>query len=163
MNYQIAKALWDYNKDTGVFTWKIKSCIQKEIGDIAGYVDKEGYIILTSSICSKKKSYKAHRIAYLLMTGYMPEKQIDHINGNAGDNRWINLREASNAENSFNRKKSTKNTSGYKGVHKKGKKWISQIQINNTKMYLGSFDSKEEAYKVYCEKSKELFGSFYMV
>lgn len=161
MNYQIAKALWEYNKDTGIFTWKIKPCIQKEIGDIAGYVDKQGYVILTSSVCSKNKAYKAHRIAYLLMTGFLPKEKIDHINGITGDNRWINLREASNSENSYNRKKSSKNTSGYKGVHKKGKKWIAQIQINKSKIYLGIFDSKEEAHKIYCEKSKELFGSFY--
>ena len=35
--------------------------------------------------------YRAERVAWLLQTGEWPEGEIEHINGDHGDNRWANL------------------------------------------------------------------------
>lgn len=89
--------------------------------------------------------------------------QVDHINGNRADNRKSNLRICTNQENSMNRNKNKNNTSGYKGVvyDKERKKWRARIQ-HNGKHYASPrrYDTPEEAYEWYKEKSNELFGKY---
>lgn len=48
-------------------------------------------------------NYKAHRIIWKMQTGEDAD-QIDHINGDRVDNRWINLRNVSSSENSRNKR-----------------------------------------------------------
>ena len=69
------KNILHYNQDTGVFTW-IKNSI------VAGTVEKKGYI----AIKINRKSYKAHRLAWLYIYGNFPKEQIDHLNGIKNDN-----------------------------------------------------------------------------
>ena len=89
----------------------------------------------------------------------------DHINRNKLDNRKENLRIVSqqiNAINSVN----TKNTSGYRGIvwHKRDKKWQAQIYLTtNSKqktIYLGLFDSKEEAALEYNKGAVKYHGQY---
>jgi hypothetical protein len=44
----------------------------------------------------------AHRFAFLYMTGSIPE-EIDHIDGDGGNNIWSNLRVATKSQNVMNR------------------------------------------------------------
>ena len=76
-------------------------------------------------------------------------KYVDHINRNGLDNRKVNLRISNNHLNQYNRKLNKNNTSGYNGVYwsKKTKRWISQMMIYWKMIRIGSFDSKEDAYK----------------
>lgn len=85
---------------------------------------------------------------------------VDHINGNGLDNRKINLRICSNAENSRNR--TSKNPSGYKGVFyvESSKKWLAKITFNYKSIWLGRFKTKNEAALAYNNKAIELFGKF---
>ena len=92
-----------------------------------------------------------------------PKIFVDHINGDRLDNRRINLRLCSNQENSFNRDKNSNNTSGYKGVYfdKDRNKWRSVIQYNGKSIKSPKrYDTPEEAYEWYMEKSNELFGEY---
>jgi hypothetical protein len=113
----------------------------------AGFTDKNGYI----AISFRGKHLLAHRLAFLFQTGVLPEHQLDHINGDRADNRWSNLRPATNAENSQNRKKTTQATSQYIGVswHKRMKKWQSEIRVNGKQIYLGSFSNEHDAALAY--------------
>lgn len=63
------------------------------------------------------KLYHAHRLAWLYVYGYMPEKEIDHINRIRDDNRIANLREATSQLNSLNTGIYKNNTSGSKGIY----------------------------------------------
>lgn len=85
--------------------------------------------------------------------------EVDHINGDALDNRKSNLRLASHKQNLANQKMKASNTSGFKGVtwHSKNKRWIAQIQGGH---YLGSYATAEDAARAYDKKAKELFGEF---
>ncbi len=108
------------------------------------------------------QSYYAHRVIWALMTGHWPAKQIDHIDGDRQNNRWVNLREASRSENLYNSKKPASNKSGIKGVcwDNGRSKWLAQIGFNGRNHYLGVFDKIEDAASAYAEASARLHGEF---
>lgn len=106
------------------------------------------------------KHIKFHRI---VMNVDKSKICIDHVNGNTFDNRKVNLRLCNQQENSFNRDKNSNNTSGYKGVvfDKERNKWRGTIQFNG-KHYSSPrrYNTPEEAYEWYKNKSNELFKEF---
>jgi hypothetical protein len=85
---------------------------------------------------------------------------IDHVNGDPRDNRRRNLRLCNQSQNAANRGVSKANTSGFKGVSKKGNGWKAQIRFRYKDFYLGTFRSKKGAALAYREASRSLFGSF---
>jgi hypothetical protein len=89
-------------------------------------------------------------------------KCTDHTNHDGRDNRKINLRICTNNENLRNRPKNCNNTSGFKGVswHKRDKKWTAQIQVNFRLKFLGYFNDRVEAAKVYNRAAIKYFGEF---
>lgn len=147
-----------YDPDTGHFYWKIKNSWLTEIGQIAGTRMKRGYWKIT--VCGY--SGYAHRLAWFYVHGRWPKGQIDHINRNRLDNRICNLREANQQGNSANMFRARQNTSGFKGVYalKNSKRFMAAIRFNGKSMYLGLYDTKEEAAAAYKAKAQELFGGF---
>ncbi|WLW40698.1 H-N-H-endonuclease [Escherichia phage Bf23] len=130
------KELLNYDPDTGIFTNKISRGRGGKAGAVAGYLRKDGYI----TIKIDKVDYLAHRLAFLYMTGSIPDL-VDHINRIRSDNRWKNLRESTSQINNRNCTASSK--SGYLGVHwnKQLQKW--QVQIINCEgknIYGGIFE-----------------------
>ena len=87
----------------------------------------------------------------------------DHINHNGLDNRKANLRKATLSQNLCNRKKrNTITRSKYKGLEwdKIQKKWKARIQINNKKIYLGSFPNETHVAKAYDNAAKKYHQKF---
>lgn len=84
--------------------------------------------------------------------------EIDHINRNKLDNRRVNLRVVSRAENSLNVGLRNTNTSGYKGVswNKSARKYSAQITHKGTSYYLGVYEDPQEAHGAYLKKAAEL-------
>ena len=149
------KEILHYNPKTGVFTWIESNSNRVKIGDIAGHFHKSsGYIV----IAINGKLCKSHRLAWLYMTGHVPKDCIDHINGDRSDNRFCNLREATQSQNNQNRIKAQKNnTTGYLGVtfHKATNKYLAKIRIGGKCEHLGIFTTPEEASKAYLAKKRE--------
>ncbi|MBA4542024.1 HNH endonuclease [Thermoactinomyces daqus] len=81
-----------------------------------------------------------------------PDEVVDHLNGDTLDNRRENLRAVDRATNQRNRRVSHTNKTGFRGVHenKQTGKWTASI-------FLGQFDTPEEAAKVYREAYERLF------
>ena len=146
-----------YCPETGIFTWIKPRAPGVRFGDVAGNKMADGYWV----VCIFSHRHKAHRLAFLYMTGNFPEAMVDHINGNKSDNRFINLRQATNAQNKRNTPKRRDNTSGFKGVvFSKYGRWIAQCNSDKGS-YLGSFDTAEEASICYNEHAKKIYGEFY--
>lgn len=143
----------NYNKETGVFTWKHDGTRGVKAGDVAGAKTKDGYIMLSI----KGKKILAHRVAWLFANKEFAQGNIDHINRNKSDNKIANLRLANASENAQNRLKNSKNTSGYKGVtwHKRDKKWQAAITVQSKVIHLGYYANVEDAHKSYVEASKK--------
>lgn len=93
------------------------------------------------------RSYRAHRVLWLLHTGEWPTDQIDHINGDRADNRIINLRAVSNTDNARNSCRPSNNTSGVVGVYwyKRHNMWYASIRINEKNLSLGYFEDFADA------------------
>jgi len=90
--------------------------------------------------------------------------EIDHVNGIRVDNRIVNLRLATNQQNSANSKIRKNNKSGLKGAYRRnsnnGMCWQATITVKKKAIYLGIFSSKEEAHAAYLNAAKKHFGEF---
>jgi hypothetical protein len=113
-----------------------------KIGYVAGTTGK-GYVRIRVG----GELFLAHRLVFLYCFGSMPDEEVDHINGVRNDNRLVNLRQVSRAENSKNKKTPKNNTSGHAGVYfdKQAKKWVAIIKVNRKNIYLGFYKEKKDA------------------
>ena len=137
--------LFSYNKDTGELLWKVSKGSIKA-GAVAGCTtNSKGYV----QILINRKSYKAHRLIWVIMTGTEPVNQIDHIDHNRANNKWNNLREVTRKENMLNLTKKSHNTSGFTGVTyiKRNNKWAATIFYQGKRYHLDYYDDKEDAIK----------------
>lgn len=116
------------------------------------------YAVATVEIPPYGKSCGMHR----LILSPPGRVGVDHRNGNGLDNQKHNLRLANDSQNQANRRNLTLNTSGFRGVcfNKKSNRWQSQIKYLGKNLYLGLFDSIEDAARAYDAKAIELFGEF---
>ena len=148
------KQILFYCAITGHFTWLVSNSNSVTVGTRAGTPKKPGY----RQVKINNKRYYEHRLAWLYHYGYLPTKQIDHINGDRSDNRITNLREATPAENSQNKGKNKTNTSGYTGVSldKVSGKLRAQIQKDGKKIFLGLFNTPEEGHEAYLKAKAKL-------
>lgn len=106
-----------------------------------GTLHPSGYLIFSVGLDSKLYSLRVHRVIFFLKEGRWPSKFIDHKNGNRADNRWCNLREANDSQNSRNSSMPSNNKSGYKGVswQKDKKKWVVRFHTESSYKFLGYF------------------------
>ncbi len=108
-----------------------------------------------------RKIYTLHRMIFLFHNGFLP-KEIDHINGNKGDNRIANLRGCNRSENMTNSRVASNNTSGVKGVgwHKAAGKWQARVYINKVRQTLGMYDNLLDAACVIYSARNKHHGEF---
>jgi len=94
------RSILSYNPHTGVFKWRENLSPRARKGKVAGWLEN-GY----RRIKIQNITYAAHRLVWLYQTGHLPDddKEIDHINNDRDDNRLVNLREVTHAENQLNR------------------------------------------------------------
>lgn len=150
------RALVSYDQSTGVFIRLLTRAANAQSGSVAGWSRADG----RRRILIEGRYYYAHRLAWLYMTGEWPTAQIDHINGDPADNRFINLREATRTQNCANIGLPRHNTSGLKGTTAVKGRWQAQIQVGGKKIYLGKYATKEEAHAAYLSAAKTAFGEF---
>lgn len=167
-----AESLWDrfsYNPLTGELIWKSPPK-QKPflLGRAAGRKSSEYTWIRLSP---EPGPYAAHRLVWCWVTGQDPgELEVDHVNLVKSDNRFFNLRLASQQEQSRNTPKrktwrGEPTKSSLKGVsigkRQSGSIIIcARIKINGRSVHLGVFDTEELAHAAYCKAAKDCHGEF---
>lgn len=144
--HKVLHQLLEYHPHTGRFFW-VRTMGQRAVkGTEAGFIKPHGrtaYRIIKLF----GKQYKAHRLAWLFMTGKWPENLIDHIDRDGTNNRWKNLREATHSENSRNRRLQNNNKSGCAGVYwdADAKKWCAEIRIDLKIYRIGRYKNYDAA------------------
>lgn len=162
-NQAVLREWFDYNPATGVFRWikeprKIGPCI----GKVAGTVRGNGYVFISVPGYGQ---LGAHRLAWIYVHGLtIGGAEIDHRDTNPSNNAIDNLRIATSSEQKQNKKVQSNNRSGLKGAFyhaaHKGKKWRTQIRVEGKVIFLGYFETAEEAHKAYGEAAIKHFGEF---
>lgn len=129
-----------YDSETGIFTW-----VETKR---RGFVGKKAGCFCPRDICNPDNPLT-------------PQEQIDHINHIRTDNRIVNLRKASNTENSRNASIGSNNTSGAVGVwfEKRRNAWVAEIKVDRRKIHIGQFDTFDAA--VAARKAAEVEFGFH--
>lgn len=149
------KEVISYDPATGLFFNKVQRGQRGIIGEKTGIVHHTGYIYISID----GKSYSAHRLAWLYMTGNFPVACIDHMNGKRNDNRWSNIREATKKQNNENIPLRSDNKSGHRGIYwfKQTNRWRASVRHNGVRIGVGYFKNLEDAVKAVKEMRDELY------
>ena len=153
------KEVLRYDPDAGIFTWRIdirggrnKAFVKARAGTIAGFKGGCGYWVI--SVDGWRTG--AHRMAWFYMTGKWPH-EIDHLNGNRSDNKWLNLREVVRRVNAQNLKHShVDSETGFLGVERKRNKFAARIMVDGKRIHIGVFETAKLAHAAYVKAKREL-------
>jgi len=148
------KELFTYDPDTGDFLRLITTSHNAKKGSIAG-CNSRGYLVFSVDGILNF----AHRMAWLYVTGKLPSNHIDHINGIKKDNRFINLRDVTNAINTQNTREArpcNKSTNLLGAtLDKRRGTFRSQIKINGKNIFLGDYKTPEKAHEAYIQAKRK--------
>lgn len=148
--------IFEYAPESGKLFWKERSELidprpqQRKLFN-ARFAGKEAFTSKNSEgyFCGKLLgvSMKAHTVIWAYYTGEWPDGEIDHIDGDRGNNRIENLRCVDKSTNQRNASRREDNTSGQVGVsfHKASGRWNARISTNGRRVFLGSFPEFEDA------------------
>ncbi len=168
INQDLIKYLFSYRED-GYLIWNNG----KKFKQIAGYINKKTHYNKDFSyneysrrrVKIQGKLYYHYRLIWLYHYDFPIPEYIDHIDGNSLNDKLENLRASSNSENIINQKRlSIRNKSGLVGVFEtESGTWEAGIGLNNKRIYLGTFSSKEEAGEAYDKAALDLYKEFAVI
>jgi len=177
---EIVRELLDYSPFTGLFTWKwrdirwfdpngFKGAKRNQCSWNAKWAGKPAFctprVFETNTYlwgCLLWESLAAHRVAFLYMTGRWPD-EVDHRDGDGTNNRWRNLREVTREVNMQNRRRGRTHKGEpllhrHMGIKLNGSGYGARITIGKRNVWLGTFDTLEEAIAV--RKAAEQYCGF---
>ena len=146
---------FDYDPITGALTWRVMFQQRSKHGGRAGTLTSERPRVMYHS-----HVYLVHRLIWCWMTGDWPSSRIDHKDRDPSNNCWDNLRLATASQNRANAKCRHDSVSGLKGVTRRGRKWRAHIGVDSKMVWLGTFDTPEEAQSAYMTAATARHGEF---
>lgn len=155
-----------YDPETGILSGG--GCLECGCGfkPVKASLNADGYLIYWID----KKTYPIHRLGWFYVHKTWPD-YIDHANMNKADNRLSNLRACDADQNKGNLTRYKNNTTGFKGVFLDRRSGRYFASINNQsaramaagepqRLYLGLYDTPEEAQAAYLKAAKTRWGEF---
>lgn len=126
----------------------------KDIIHIKWHIDKNGYI----AGLENGKQVKLHRKIMKPNKGI----KVDHMNRDKLDNRVGNLRIVNSSQSTMNRGIQKNNSSGVTGVKfdEKNSRWIARIGVYNKQIWLGSFNTANEAIEARRKAEEKYHGEY---
>lgn len=120
------------------------------------------YAVRNGKYKNGKRERSTHMHRFILGLEPGDKGEVDHINGNGCDNRRSNLRICAHRENSRNMRLRVDSKSGFKGVNyfKPQNRWMARIGVGNKRVFLGYYDTPEDAHVAYCAAAKEYHREF---
>ena len=146
IDIEYIKLSMEYNPTDGVFTRNQNAAKYRGEQFLLNQDKYTKYHVTTV----KGRTVTAQQIAWILMTGNLPTNFIDHKDGDKSNNKWNNLREVTEADNSRNQKLISTNTTGCMGTSKtKNGNYQAYISGDDCRrISLGTFKTLEEAIKI---------------
>lgn len=146
----------EYSPRTGTWTWRVGMGMRAKKGTVAGSKTDQGYL----RIKIRGRPYLAHRLAWEYVTGTAPIEQIDHKNGDRADNRWANLRIATQSQNAANSSRQAR-TATPKGVQRRPNgKYAVRVGASGRLHYVGTFTCIDAAVAAYESAARKYHGDF---
>jgi len=135
----------DYDPIKGTF-FKNKNAPRYKNRQILNEISDTRYTNYCRAVIGGRE-VSAQQVAWIHMKGTLPNNLIDHIDGDTTNNKWSNLREVTEVENSRNQKINRKNKSGHMGVRiTTAGNYTAYITGHNLKrIHLGTFSTYEKA------------------
>lgn len=153
--------LFQYNPDTGLLARRVTVSHNAKSGGVVGYKSsRRGGMPHCMQVRINGKLYKVHRVIWLLQTGKWPDGHIDHVDGDPFNNKWTNLRLATNSQNLQNRKAQRNSSTGISGVAPFGEKFRAFVTVDGKHKHLGLFSSLEDAANARKLAAKEHYGIY---
>lgn len=147
------RTLLTYDPETGDFTWKVRRGCSAIPGARTGKNNGKGYL----QIRVDGRNYAAHRLAWFYVTGEWPKGEIDHIDGKRARNAFANLRDVDRSTNCQNlRAARSGSATGLLGASRSRNRFQAQIGVAGKNIYLGRYDSPEEAQAAYRAAKQKL-------
>ena len=159
---------FDYTPETGELRWRTRPLSDfpdqhqanatnaRFAGKQAGTPGAMGHIHVTV----QGTRLLAHRIIWMIAYGEPPSSGIDHADGNPANNALSNLRLADQSQNNHNARKRCTNQL-YKGVSRAGKRFRSALTHKGRLIWIGTYDTPEEAHTAYCLMARDLRKEFF--
>lgn len=125
----------------------------------------KGYAVRYMRFSNGTRLLYMHRLVAGVSGSWGKYYVADHANGDRLDNRRENVRVATVAQNSRNRRPKEDCTSAYKGVwhepqSSRSKPWRASITFEGVKYNLGNHASEKEAARAYDRAALELFAQY---
>lgn len=134
------------------------------VNDYKWHLSTKGYVVTSWKDENNQRcdGYLHQLIIQLSNQIVKDDQEIDHKDGNPLNCLDNNLRICSKSQNKHNKGKQSNNKSGYKGVSwvRHAKKWQALITVNYKHIFLGLFDTKEDAARAYNITAIKYHGEF---
>jgi hypothetical protein len=153
------RKLFSYSKKTGLLRRRLHRGNRAMPGSIVGTSDgHKGYL----RVGIDGKNWSVTHIIWLYVTGEWP-KRVDHRDLNKTNNRWKNLRKATNSQNMCNTKVRSDSSTGVKGVYQDRRtgRYRVHVGLGRQRFYGGFFATVAEAKVARDMLAKKLHGKFF--
>lgn len=119
----------------------------------------DGYGGLHLSIGGTRHTARAHRVAYIVFQGPIPDgMDLDHLCSNRLCVNPEHLEAVPHRTNVLRGRRGGSGESGYIGVRRMRSKWQARIRLSDRDIYLGCHDTPEDAARAFDQAAREHLG-----